>query len=72
MDAAGGEPRQLTFDPWDHESPSWSPDGRYLAYSVSGYGRSRIEIMNADGRNQRILYEDNAGCQSASWSPHIK
>ena len=64
--------QQLTFGAGDHESPVWSPDGRYLAYTVRGYGRSRIEIINAGGQNPRILHEENDGCLSLSWSPHLR
>ena len=72
MDAEGGDRQQLTFEGGDHESPSWSPDGRYLACSVRGYGRSRIEIMNEGGQNARVLHEGNDGCQSPFWSPRLR
>jgi TolB protein len=72
MSEQGGVPQQLTFTAGDHESPSWSPDGRYLAYSVRGSGRSRIEIMNANGQNTRVLHEGNDGCLSPFWSPHLR
>lgn len=73
IDAEGGDPQQLTFETGDHESPSWSPDGRYLAYSVrGGYGRSRIEIMNAGGQGVRVLHGDKDASQSPFWSPHLR
>ncbi len=73
IDAEGGDPQQLTFEAGDHESPSWSPDGRYLAYSVrGGYGRSRIEIMNAGGQGVRVLHEDKEASQSPFWSSHLR
>src|SRR5262245_50442483 len=31
VDAAGGEPRQLTAGDWDDAEPAWSPDGRFVA-----------------------------------------
>ena len=48
---------QLTRDSGSNSSPSWSPDGKQIAFANNrdGNGESRIWIMNADGSNQRIL-----------------
>jgi len=73
IDDDGGNLRQLTFDPWNNESPAWSPDGRYLVFAVrGGYGRGRIEIMQAGGYNRRVLFEENEGCMTPVWSPHLQ
>lgn len=32
---SGAEPRQVTFGPYDHGSPAWSPDGRWLAFAAN-------------------------------------
>lgn len=31
----GGEPRQITFGDYDHEHPSWSPDGKSLVFAAN-------------------------------------
>lgn len=55
--------------------PSFSADGRRLLYSQyanggTGAGDTSIEIMNADGSDQRTLYhEKGAAAYDASWSP---
>jgi TolB protein len=62
---------QLTSDAANSESPSWSPDGRYIAFHARKNGRSRICIMNADGSNMRVLYEGVDNCLGLSWSPRL-
>jgi Tol biopolymer transport system component len=50
--------------------PSWSPDGKKIAYSIPqgpGDRNPRIYIMNPDGSNQKQLTTSNS--TSASWSP---
>jgi Tol biopolymer transport system component len=35
--------------------PAISPDGRYLAFSVSQHGQTLLYVMQADGTNARIV-----------------
>ena len=47
---------KLTQDSGANGSPTWSPDGKQIAFvSDRDDGKSKIWIMNADGSNQRIL-----------------
>ena len=58
--------RQLTTGPAQEFDPSWSPDGRRVAYRVDpGLGASDVYVMNADGSGQRRI----AGGISPAWSP---
>ncbi len=64
----GAEPRQLTtfagadMDPaWGNRPPSWSPDGKLIAYVQGGkpellyYGGQKVAVVPVDGGPARIL-----------------
>ncbi len=47
--SAGGTPRQLTNDPADDLSPTWSPDGSEIAFHSFRTGNRDIFTMKTDG-----------------------
>src|SRR5688572_22394463 len=54
--AAGGpnqQPRRLTTDPDNGMYPSWSPDGKRIAFMSWRTGRTELFTMNADGSDQK-------------------
>ena len=55
IDAAGGNLRQLT----DGLDPSWSPDGRQVAYTRWDGADAGLWIIGADGAGERRLYARN-------------
>ena len=72
MDADGSNLRQLTENTiWDG-FPTWSPDGKRIAYSsddgCTGEHRE-IYVMDADGGSPRNLTHNDADDMSSSWSP---
>ena len=75
MDADGGNQVRLTATVETSESwPSWSPDGRYIAYvaKLEGYGAPLdLWVMNADGTDQRDLglCPGIENCGKLAWSP---
>jgi TolB protein len=56
MDADGGNPQRLTNNGSNDGLPTWSPDGRSIAYVSDAGGVWSIWVMNADGTNQRKLF----------------
>ncbi|HEY4032805.1 MAG TPA: S9 family peptidase [Ktedonobacteraceae bacterium] len=85
---SGGEPRRFTTGPANANSPSWSPDGHWLAFVSSresdltgidpkkqkkiGKGKSQIWLMPADGGEARQLTFMEHGASSPVWSPDSK
>ena len=56
VDLATNEVRQLTFGQGTNESPSYSPNGRHLAFtSTRGDGSKQIWLIGRDGRGLRRL-----------------
>ena len=64
-----GAIRRLT----DHRdldfSPTWSPDGRHIAFSSDRDGNADIYVMGSDGSNPRRLTNHSAADGVPSWSP---
>ncbi len=68
----GGSPVQLTFS-GDNEDPSWSPDGRFIAFSSTnlGGGKKAIGILSLlGGKPTRISQSKGIDSQPA-WSPIV-
>ncbi len=59
---------RLTDSPWSNESPSFSPDGRQIAFASNRDGESQIFVMNADGRNLRRLTAGAGPNGAPAWS----
>jgi len=60
---------QLTKRASAELSPTWSPDGRELAFTSDQTGRPQIYIMRADGKKIRRLTFDGRYNAAPAWSP---
>jgi len=75
MDAAGGNPTQITDNAIHDEGPAWWPDATMLAYS-SGAEDSHLDInvMTSSGSHLRRLTDYEGGDESPDWqaipAPH--
>jgi TolB protein len=69
MSAAGGAVRQLTNNHLSDFGPSWSADGRFIAFTSIRTGLSQVYRMRADGSRQRRLTNAFGNCDSPAWSP---
>src|SRR6266508_4005238 len=66
VNADGTGLRRLTRSPWPEFDPSWSPDGRFIAYRSEPHGHPQLWVMNADGSGQHRLTRDGG---FPAWSP---
>ena len=67
MDVDGSNIDRLTSaDDWE---PAWSPDGTRIAFASLRDGNPELYIMDADGKNQQRLTENDVDDWQAAWSP---
>jgi TolB protein len=68
MDASGANQRPLIARGGQADSPSWSPDGRYVAFTYGGAGS--FQIFVADVASGQLLQLTSQGRnESPTWSP---
>lgn len=72
MNAAGGTPQRLTRSDDDRRElfPSWSPDGRTLAFVAwTDEGLGSIRTISANGRNERVVTSEPGHYARPRFSP---
>src|SRR5438093_1166292 len=58
----GHDLRQITDGPGEATTPDWSPDGRWLAYSLD---ECTIALIRSDGTDQRVIPSQTPdGCET--------
>ena len=65
MDADGQNPRRLTNHPDRDFLPSWSPDGKRIAFASNRVRSLDIFVMDANGQNLQNLTNVMFGDDSA-------
>ena len=70
MDVDGENTVNLTQNPQAlNKQPSWSPDGRRIAFESWAVGNHDIYVMDADGKNVVRLNDNFAWDAFPAWSP---
>ena len=75
VDLEGSEPRQLTSGDGEHGSPSWTPDGKRIAFGAQRGERwdteliNRLYLVDADGGEPTQLTGDDASYEEPVFSP---
>ncbi|MBS4195435.1 S9 family peptidase [Lederbergia citri] len=71
-----GNSRQLTFGNYDYSSPSWSPDGRFIAIAGNKTPErldlaliNDIWVLSAEGGELRKLTRSQGPADHPAWSP---
>lgn len=70
-----GDPRNITSTPGTHEKyPSWSPDGKFIAFFSDASGEYELHIKSQDGKGEpKIIKPEGAGFYAfPEWSPDSK
>jgi dipeptidyl aminopeptidase/acylaminoacyl peptidase len=72
-DVTSGETRQLTNNPKKSSaSPTWSPDGRTLAFATDRDDKRQIYVIDPRGGEARKLTSAEDGVGSFAWAPDGK
>lgn len=67
INADGSGRRDLHTGTDSHDSsPSWSPDGKWIAYSTAVAGHSSVSVIRVDGSARRLLVRRGS---APAWSP---
>lgn len=61
--------RQLTTNPASDREPSWSPDGKLIAFESTRSGENQIWVMSLSGGEPRQVTTLSTGASQAVWSP---
>jgi TolB protein len=55
LNIAAGDTRQITFGEGSNESPSYSPNGRHLAFTSTRSGKTQVFTIGRDGKGVRQI-----------------
>ncbi|QEG22874.1 S41 family peptidase [Mariniblastus fucicola] len=75
LPAEKGTPRNLTrTDGVAERDPTWSPDGRWIAYFADATGEYELYVTQSDGRGETKQLTDDGECFRSDpvWSPDSK
>ena len=72
MPVSGGQATPMTDALFDARQPTWSPDGKSIAFQSNRDGHWKIWVIGANGENPHPLASDPFDEREPSWSPDGK
>ena len=63
------DPVRLTHDLASDTAPTWSPDGKQIAFTSNREGQEAIFVMNADGSGVRRIHNGLLVSNGPNWQP---
>ncbi|MCU6435639.1 Tol-Pal system beta propeller repeat protein TolB [Undibacterium sp. Jales W-56] len=71
LDLASGQEQRLS-DTVKDESPSFSPNGRYIMYATESGRRGSLAVVSVDGRVKQKLTVQAGDIREPTWGPFMK
>jgi TolB protein len=71
LDLASGQEQRLS-DTTKDESPSFSPNGRYIMYATESGRRGSLAVVSVDGRVKQKLTVQAGDIREPTWGPFMK
>jgi len=73
VDSTGKNPERITTHPGEDFAPSWSPDGKQIAFNSRRDGETEIYMVNDDATGlKRITFSNGFSSHNPAWSPDGK
>lgn len=69
VDITGNQLRRLTHDAGSNENPTWSPDGRFIAFTTTRNGSRQLYIMDSDGSAPHLTADMPGEVYTPAWGP---
>ncbi|WP_423839190.1 Tol-Pal system beta propeller repeat protein TolB [Undibacterium luofuense] len=71
LDLASGQETRLS-DTTKDESPSFSPNGRYIMYATETGRQATLAVVSVDGKVRQKLSVQAADIREPTWGPYLK
>lgn len=71
LDLTNNQEQRLS-DTVRDQSPSFSPNGKYVMYATSGGGRGSLAVVSVDGRVKQRLTTQAGDIREPTWGPFMK